>query len=55
MEDDDKKATIESCHVLITATPEGVEISTLDGNGDPNQTIAFDGEKLTIKMDVVGE
>ena len=55
MEDDDKKATIESCHVLIKATPEGVEISTLDGNGDPNQTIAFNGEKLTIKADVVDE
>ena len=48
VEDDNKKATIASCHVLVTATTEEVEISTLDGNGDPKQTIVFDGDKLTI-------
>jgi len=48
VEDDNKKATIESWQVRITATPEGVEISTLDGNGDPNRTIAFDGDKFKI-------
>jgi len=46
MEDDNSKATIVSCHVLITVTTKEVEISTLDGNGEPKQTIAFDGEKL---------
>jgi hypothetical protein len=46
MEDDNNKATIASWHVLITATTEGVEISTLDDDGNRKQTIAFDGDKL---------
>jgi hypothetical protein len=48
VEDDNDKATIASCQVQVTATAEGIEISTLDGNGDPNRTIAFDGDKLKI-------
>ena len=53
MEDDSKKTTIGSREVRITAIPEGVEISTLDDDGNRKQTIAFDGEKITIKTDVV--
>ena len=48
MEDDNKKTTIASWNVRITATSEGVEVSTLDDDGNLKQTIAFDGEKLTI-------
>ena len=55
MEDDNKKTTIASCQVLITATAEGIEISTLEGNGDPKRTIVFDGDKLKIKTDVDDE
>ena len=53
MDDDNKKATIASWHVLIMATPEEVEISTLDDDCNRKQTITFDGEKFTIKTDVV--
>jgi hypothetical protein len=52
VEDDNKKAKIESCQVLITATPEEVKISTLDYYSNPKQTITFDGDNFTIQRDV---
>jgi hypothetical protein len=48
MEDDNNMATIASRHVLITATPERIEISTLDNDYNRKQTIAFDGVKFNI-------
>jgi len=55
VEDDNNKATIESWQVLITATNEKIEISTLDDNGEPKTTIVFDGDKLKMKTDVYDE
>ena len=48
MEDEDNKATIASWNVLIATTPERVEISTLDDDGNRTQTIAFDGDKFSM-------